>query len=93
MTMRNTAQSSDVSATNPSGSMLRWTFRRGRREITCEVRTDAGAYPFGVHIIRGWDPRRPIVELSATPVHALRRHAGIAMRLREAGWSTERRTG
>jgi hypothetical protein len=74
-----------------SASMLRWTFRRGHREVTCEVRVGTEGTA-GVHITADGDRRRPIIEPAPTAVAAFRRHAEIAMMLRDAGWSTHHRT-
>ena len=75
-----------------SPSMLRWTFRRGESEIVCEVKVGKDNRSYGVHVTPDWARQRPITEVVSTPLGALQRHAEIAMQLREAGWSTSRRS-
>jgi hypothetical protein len=86
------AISTAAATTSAPGSMLRWTFQREGREVTCEVRVGDKGNRCGVHITADWDRERPIIEAVPTAVAAVRRHAEIAMMFREAGWSTARRS-
>lgn len=70
-----------------SVSRLRWTFLRGTRAITCEVALAGEGARCEVHVIPGWDAPSAHVESADSPISALWRHAQIAKRLREAGWS------
>lgn len=71
-----------------AGQHLRWTFRRGARALTCEVTlaTAPGA-SCEVKVIPEWNAAAAHVEPTVTAMSALCRHAEIASRLREAGWS------
>lgn len=69
-----------------SHPVLLWVFRRGVEAITCEVDvTRSGACE--VRTIPQWDASLAMIETFTNPVDALRRHAEIATRLREIGWS------
>lgn len=65
--------------------MLRWVFRRDTETLTCEV--DAAGNRWEVCIVPHWDVAESVIERFDTPLSALERHADIARRLRDAGWS------
>jgi hypothetical protein len=70
--------------------LLRWTFSKGARSITCQIENDPrGSYD--VCVVPHWDVSSAVVEVEQEPIGAFRRHADIARRLRAAGWSLSRR--
>lgn len=73
-----------------SRRMVRWTFERGTRAITCQVDAQDGAYH--VRIMPHWDLADLWVTREPTPWKALKRHAEIASQLRDAGWCVTRRS-
>jgi hypothetical protein len=72
----------------PTG-ILRWVFYRGTRALTCEIRIN-GAHSHDVCVMPHWDLSSSIVERYDRPARALWRHAEIARRFREAGWTLTR---
>jgi hypothetical protein len=70
-------------------TILRWTFLRGTKTLTCEVRV-FGKQTYNVCVVPHWDVSSSVVETFKRPGVALRRHAEIASDFREAGWSTVR---
>jgi hypothetical protein len=71
--------------------VLRWTFRKGSRSITCQLENNVAASSYDVFVIPHWDIGSTVVEGTTTPIEALRRHAQIARGLRAAGWALDRR--
>ena len=71
--------------------LLRWTFSKGARSITCQLENDPQAASYDVCVVPHWDVSSAIVEGAQEPIGAFRRHADIARRLRAAGWSLDRR--
>jgi len=70
--------------------LLRWTFSKGVRSITCQIENDPrGSYD--VCVVPHWDVSSTVVEVEQEPIGAFRRHADIARQLRAAGWSLSRR--
>ncbi len=69
--------------------ILRWVFRRGHEALTCAVETAVARSSFDVCILPHWDLSVGTVEHFSAPASALRRHAEIASRLRQAGWVAE----
>ena len=69
-----------------SKSVVRWTFRRGNDVLTCQVhRQRSGRYrlsiiPYAPQGLSG-------IETFSHMVSALHRHAAIAARLRQDGWT------
>jgi hypothetical protein len=85
--MRHTAPSTDHFESRAQ-RLVRWTFERGSRAITCQVDAQDGTYH--VRVMPHWDLADLRVTSEPTPWEALRRHAEIAARLREAGWCVTR---
>jgi len=77
--------------TTNSEPLLRWILRRGTSRLTCQVDT-AGktSRQYLVSVVPHWDVESSIVETVKGPRVALQRHAEIALRLREVGWSVVR---
>ena len=71
--------------------LLRWTFSKGTRSITCQLENDPRAESYDICVVPHWDVSSAIVEAAHEPIGAFRRHADIARRLRAAGWSLDRR--
>jgi hypothetical protein len=65
--------------------MLRWVFQRDSEMLTCEV--DAAGRRWEVCVVPHWDVASAVIERFDQPLSALERHAEIARRLRDAGWS------
>jgi hypothetical protein len=69
----------------PTG-ILRWIFRRGTNALTCEIRVN-GTHSHDVCVVPHWDLSSAVIERYDRPARALWRHAEIARRFREAGWT------
>ena len=69
--------------------ILRWVFHRGSDALTCAVEASSDRSSYDVCILPHWNLAEGTVERFEAPVSALRRHAEIASRLREAGWVTQ----
>jgi hypothetical protein len=85
------ARQHDSYAWQPSESagVLRWTFLRGTKAMTCAVRfSDQQMYD--VCVVPHWDVSSSVIETFERPASALHRHAQIASSLREAGWTLVR---
>jgi hypothetical protein len=67
--------------------MLRWVFHRGTDTLTCEIDA-AGRHHFDVCVIPHWDVAASSIEQFDDAVSAFERHAAIARRLREGGWTS-----
>ena len=65
--------------------ILRWVFHRGPDALTCAVET-IGDRSADVCVLPHWNLSVATVEHFDVPASALRRHAEIASRLRQAGW-------
>lgn len=66
--------------------MLRWVFRRQDRFVTCELdATPRGQYE--VCVIPHWNVQASVVEDRPDVMTAVERHAQLARRFREAGWT------
>lgn len=72
-----------------TGPTLRWVFRRGSDALTCAVETAVARSSFDVCVLPHWNLAVGTVEHFNVPEGALRRHAEIASRLRQAGWVAE----
>jgi hypothetical protein len=71
---------------NPDSVVLvQWTFIRGTRALTCEVRAN-GRHSYDLFVIPHWHIAAAVAERYDRPESALRRHAEIARSFREAGW-------
>lgn len=66
--------------------MLRWVFQRHANMLTCELAAGTGPY-FDVSIVPHWNLAASVIERFEASMPAFERHADIALRLREAGWS------
>jgi len=66
-------------------ALLQWQFQRGSQSLTCAVSADADAYT--VMTLPHGDFDHGAMETFAEPRAALQRHAFIATRLRDTGWS------
>ena len=66
--------------------ILRWVFYRGPDALTCAVETPGDRSSYDVCILPHWNLSVATVEHFDAPASALRRHAEIASRLRQAGW-------
>ena len=65
--------------------ILRWVFHRGADVQTCAVEP-GGHDSYDVCILPHWNLSEATVEHFDAPASALRRHAEVASRLRQAGW-------
>jgi hypothetical protein len=68
--------------------LLRWVFHRGADTLTCVVEAAENRSGYDVCTLPDWDFSAAAVERFDAPASALRRHAEVAMRLREMGWTT-----
>jgi hypothetical protein len=87
---RNSSKSRSAIESDPV-CLLRWTFRKGTKSITCQLDNDPRDSSYDVCVIPHWDVSSAVVEVAQEPIGAFRRHADIARRLRAAGWSLSRR--
>jgi hypothetical protein len=69
--------------------ILRWVFYRGGDALTCAVEAGRDRSPYNVYILPHGDLSVATVEHFTAPASALRRHAEIALQLRQAGWVVE----
>jgi hypothetical protein len=69
-----------------SSPMIRWILRRDSRAITCELerRSDRS---YEVCVMPHWDPSAAMFERFDAATPALLRHADVARRLRDHGWT------
>jgi len=74
-------------ASSQPAPMLRWVFHRGTDTLTCVVDA-ARRHHFDVGVIPHWDVAASSIERFDDAVSAFERHADIARRLREAGWTS-----
>jgi len=70
--------------------VVRWLFTREGRALTCQVDTDETGSQFEVAVVPHWDLGLTVVEEAPSTANALRRHAEIALMLKDAGWSVAR---
>jgi hypothetical protein len=68
--------------------LLRWVFHRGDDALTCAVEA-GGRASYDVCVLPHWNLSEATVEHFDAAASALRRHAEIASRLRQAGWMAE----
>ena len=71
--------------------IVQWTFRFGNDRLTCGVESDGRTYRLSV-VPNGRD-EAAMIETFASSADALRRHAELALRLREHGWTVLAYTG
>ena len=69
--------------------ILRWVFHRGSDTLTCAVEASGRRSSYDVCILPHWNLSEATVEHFDAPASALRRHAEIALRLRQGGWIAE----
>jgi hypothetical protein len=86
-TNTNTRTTKRSNAAEPA-CILRWVFQRGPEVLTCAVENSGERSSFDVCVLPHWNLSDATVERFDAPASALRRHAEIASRLREAGWIT-----
>ena len=67
-------------------ALLQWEFRRGHESLTCAISTE-GPDAYTVMMLPHDQADRGARETFAEPRAALERHALIASRLRDTGWS------
>lgn len=72
--------------TTEATPIVRWVFQRDRETLTCGVDfTSQRSYE--VCVVPHHDVNATVIESFDSSLSALKRHADIALRLREAGWS------
>ena len=71
--------------------MLRWVLTRGDYAVTCQINPTNGRRGYEVCVVPHWNVSETSIEVVTTPAQALQRHAEIAMRMRDAGWSVTAR--
>ena len=76
-----------------SHGILHWIFQKGHRLVTCRVERDASAPFYTLALIPHADLEAGIVERFESGVRALQRHAVMAARLRQLGWTLIAYTG
>jgi hypothetical protein len=67
--------------------LIRWEFERNHHHLLCAVHVSPESSVYEVATLPLWDGGPVGVESFATPGAALSRHAAIAARLRDAGWT------
>ena len=65
-------------------SLLRWIFQRGHDRIICQV--DAGR-SFTMSLLPRSGAARTLIETFDNRLQAFHRHAEVAMKLRDFGWT------
>ena len=68
-----------------STTVLRWVLRNGPAAITCELGLNADN-TFHLRVVPSSSPSEAIEERFTAVVPAMKRHAEVADRLRDAGW-------
>ena len=66
--------------------MLRWVFQRENALLTCEIEATS-ANRYDVLVVPHWNVGAAVIEEFDAPLSALWRHADIARRLRDTGWT------
>lgn len=72
--------------------LIRWVLQRGDEILTCQVDAHTHRSAYDVCIVPHWDVDAASIEVTPTLGRAFQRHAEIAMRLRNAGWSIAARS-
>jgi len=67
--------------------MLRWIFQKGTQLVTCQLDREARATGYTLALIPHRDLDATIIERFGSGMRALHRHASIAARLRQLGWT------
>jgi hypothetical protein len=86
MTRREHVKNGSVRSYAEPAGILRWIFVRGTNAVTCEIRVN-GPHSHDVCVLPHWNLSSAIVDRYDRPARAFRRHAEIAQRFREAGWT------
>jgi hypothetical protein len=71
--------------------LLRWTFRRGNRLLSCQIHRHDGF--FTVATVPHWNADDTQIETFDRGIDAFRQHADIAAGLRQSGWDVVSYTG
>ena len=74
-----------------SPRIVHWTFGFGNDRLTCGVESDGRS--FGLYLVPNGRDEVAVIETFASSAAALRRHAELAARLREHGWTVLAYTG
>ena len=69
-----------------SVSIIRWLFHRGAETLTCAIEPAGDGRSFDVFVLPHWNMTAAAAERFDAASGAFRRHAEIALQLREAGW-------
>ena len=80
----------NVTAT-ASPILVQWTFHFGNDRLACGVESDGRTYR--VTVVPNGRTEAAMVEVFDSSAEALRRHAELALRLREHGWTLLAYTG
>jgi hypothetical protein len=70
-----------------SHSVVRWIFKRGQQLLTCRVDRDADGSSYTTSVVPHGNLELTTVETFETGLSALHKHACIAGRLRQLGWT------
>jgi hypothetical protein len=69
--------------------VLRWTFRRQKDAIVCELGLNIDGCAYELRVDPAWNPAGVTTELFDDAMSAFERHATIERMLVEAGWMLE----
>ncbi|HTI38574.1 MAG TPA: hypothetical protein VL484_13490 [Vicinamibacterales bacterium] len=69
--------------------VLPWLFIKGTRALTCEIRVNAIS-SHDVCVVPHWDVSSGVVQRFDRAAHAVWRHAEIARRFQDDGWTLVR---
>jgi len=67
--------------------LLRWLFERGNRQLTCQLDRDGNQAAYILSLVPHWDVTQAASETFDAGVSAFRRHAALAEKLRNQGWT------
>jgi hypothetical protein len=76
-----------------SHRIVRWIFQRGNELLTCGVDRESDRPSYTLSLVPNGSVDAAIVEMFASGIVALQRHAGLAAQLRERGWTLIAYTG
>jgi hypothetical protein len=76
-----------------SVSIIRWVFHRGAETLTCAIEPAGDGRSFDVCVLPHWNMAAAAAERFDAAPGAFRRHAEIALQLREAGWVVHHSAG
>ena len=86
MTTHSKAKKTQHPRDTESACILRWVFHRGADTLTCAVGVTGDQSSYEVCVLPHWSLSDAAIEHFGSPEGALRRHAEIAVHLRQAGW-------